>query len=198
MTQRIGLFGGCFNPVHNGHIALARAGLANLGLDTVIFIPSGLPPLKGGQGLLPGEQRLAMLQSALAREPGLELCTAEIARAGPSFTVDTVRTLREGLAGDVELFFLLGSDCLDRLPRWKGIDELHAMLRFVVIQRPGANRDITDPRLLQLATDLPVVSSTLVRQRLARAERVSDLVPPPVERFLELNRPYDQFVGAAA
>ena len=81
MPSRIGLFGGCFNPVHRGHIAVAGAALAHLGLDKVVFIPSGHPPLKGNSGLLDGEARLALLERALADEPRMEASPIEIRRS---------------------------------------------------------------------------------------------------------------------
>ncbi|MCK9543828.1 MAG: nicotinate-nucleotide adenylyltransferase [Novosphingobium sp.] len=190
MSTRIGLFGGCFNPVHRGHIAVARAARAHLGLDKVLFIPSGHPPLKGDEGLLAGEERLAMLRLALAEEAGMDACDIEIGRAGPSYTVDTVRAFWRELPDDAEMFFLLGSDCLGRLPRWKGIDELHRMLRFAVVQRAGEERPLVDPRLLALPCDAGPVSSTLIRERLARGESVDDLVHRAVAARLAARRHY--------
>lgn len=182
--MRVGLFGGCFNPVHCGHVAAARAARDHLQLDRVVFIPSGQPPLKGAAGLMPGQDRLAMLRDALANEPGMSADGIELDRAGPSYTVDTVRVLRQGLPEAAELFFLLGSDCLDRLPRWKGIDELHAMLRFAIVQRRGAERVPDDRRIVSVPMAPCSLSSTLVRDRLARGESVVDLVPPAVVAYL--------------
>jgi len=190
MPSRIGLFGGCFNPVHRGHIAVAGAALAHLGLDKVVFIPSGHPPLKGNSGLLDGEARLALLERALADEPRMEASAVEIRRSGPSFTVDTVRALVAEAPAGTEWVFLLGSDCLRRLPGWKGIDELHRMLRFAVVQRAGAERPLGDARLLSLPCDAGAVSSTLVRERLARGDAVDELVPPAVAAYLAASGHY--------
>ena len=184
MNERIGLFGGCFNPVHCGHLAVARAALAELLLDKVLFIPSGEPPLKGASGLLPGAERLAMINLAVAAEPMMEACDIEIARPGLSFTVDTVRALQLTLPAGTELVFILGSDCLDRLPRWKGIEELHERLRFAVVQRPGAEQHLNDPRLVALPCAASSISSTEVRGRLRCGLDAGALVPSPVASYL--------------
>lgn len=189
MTARIGLFGGCFNPVHNGHVAVARAARAQLELDQVLFIPSGQPPLKGKVSLIEGVERLAMLNLALANEPNMQACNIEIVRAGPSYTADTVNALDKHLGSNTEMIFIIGSDCLDRLPLWKGIDDLHARLRFAVVQRPGAERTLQDRRLLKLNCVPSSVSSTEVRQRLAAGRSVADLVHPAVANYL-LERGY--------
>lgn len=163
MSLRVGLYGGCFNPVHDGHLAAARGACDVLGLDRLIFIPSGNPPLKGNAGLAESIHRLAMLDIATADEPRWSVSDAEITRAGPSFTVDTVRAMKGALPVDAELFFLLGDDCIDRLPKWKGIDELHTMLRFVVLPRWGQEIPHADKRLMWLPLPQMDVSSTQIR-----------------------------------
>lgn len=198
MSLRVGLFGGCFNPVHLGHIAVARSALAHLGLDRVVFIPSGHPPLKGDRGLAPGEHRLAMLELALAAEPRMEASAVELEREGRSFTIDTVRALQHELPAGTELFFLLGSDCLERLPHWKGIEELHDLLRFAVVQRAEAGRPLADSRLLALPCEPLAVSSTMVRGGLARGDSVEHLVPAAVAAYLAKQRPYPVAAGVPA
>jgi len=196
MTLRVGLFGGCFNPVHNGHLAAAEAARAHLALDRVVFIPSGHPPLKGDAGLLAGAERLAMLEAALADRADMTVSTLEIEREGPSYTVDTVRALRRSLPAGSFLVFLLGADCAARLDRWKGIAELHDMLRFAILPRGGVLPSDLDPRLLPVPMADVAVSSTLVRERLARGENVAGLVPPGVADYLASHCPYP--VGAQA
>jgi len=196
MTLRVGLFGGCFNPVHNGHLAAAEAARAHLALDRVVFIPSGHPPLKGDAGLLAGAQRLAMLEAALVDRADMTVSTLEIEREGPSYTVDTVRALRRSLPAGSFLVFLLGADCAARLDRWKGIAELHDMLRFAILRRGGVLPSDLDPRLLPVPMADVAVSSTLVRERLARGEEVAELVPPGVADYLASHCPYP--VGAQA
>ncbi len=185
--MRVGIYGGSFNPVHNGHLAAARGARAALRLDRVIFVPSGNPPLKGTTGLASGRHRLGALRAAIGDQPEFEISTIELERAGPSFTLDTVRTLRADLDEKDELFFLLGSDCLDRLPMWKGIDELHDLLRFAILPRPGWPMEAIDPRLILLDLDLPDISSTKIRDS---ADYIGTLVPCAVADYLSRHNLY--------
>jgi nicotinate-nucleotide adenylyltransferase len=183
--MRVGLYGGCFNPVHHGHLAAARGAMQALGLNRVLFIPSGNPPLKGDSGLASGLHRLAMLNAALAEEPDMAASAIELDREGPSFTVDTVIELRATLPAGTELFFLLGDDCAARLPRWKGIDRLHAMLRFAILPRT-ADRPVTDDdRLIWLEFPRVDMSSTQIRAMLAAGEQPTEsLVPGRVAEYI--------------
>ncbi|MFZ4748369.1 MAG: nicotinate-nucleotide adenylyltransferase [Sphingomonas sp.] len=183
--MRIGLYGGCFNPVHVGHLAVARGAIAALALDELIFIPSGHPPLKGDDGLAEGTHRVAMLRRAIADDGRMQVSRIELDREGPSYTVDTVRALRGQWPEGAVLFFLLGDDCLERLPRWHGIDDLHALLRFVVARRTSPNGAARDPRLIPL--DLPhiAVSSTQVRDMIAVGQRPpATLLPSAVTDYI--------------
>ncbi len=189
--MRVGLYGGCFNPVHQGHLAAARGAMRALKLDRVLFIPSGNPPLKGDSGLVPGAHRLAMLDAALADEPCMDTSAIEIEREGPSFTVDTVNELRTHYPADAELYFLLGDDCVERLPRWKGIDQLHKMLRFAILPRTAGQPRPGDERLVWL--DLPRVdmSSTHVRAVLASGKHPpTSLVPTVVTHYIAQHNLY--------
>lgn len=183
--MRVGLYGGCFNPVHQGHLVAARGAMQALGLGRVLFIPSGHPPLKGDNGLAPGADRLAMLNAALAGEADMAASAIEIERAGPSFTVDTVSQLRATLPAETELFFLLGDDCAGRLSRWKGIDRLHEMLRFAVLPRAAEQPRPTDDRLIWLELPRVDVSSTQIRAMLAAgALPDASLVPGDVADYI--------------
>jgi nicotinate-nucleotide adenylyltransferase len=189
--QRIGLYGGCFNPVHQGHLAAARGAMRALALDRVVFIPSGVPPLKGADGLAAGAHRIAMLRAALSDEPGMGVSAIEIDREGPSFTVDTVNDLRATFPADAELFFLLGDDCIGRLPHWKEIERLHAMLRFAILPRCGPGVRPEDDRLIWLDLPRVGVSSTQIRAMLARGARPpATLLPTAVLRYAEQQQIY--------
>ena len=182
--MRIGLYGGCFNPVHQGHLAAARGAMGALGLDRVVFIPSGMPPLKGVGGLAAGTHRLAMLTAALANEPGMESSAIEIEREGPSYTIDTVSQLRCAFPDQAELFFLLGDDCVERLARWKGIARLHEMVRFAILPRDKRQPCVRDDRLIWL--DIPRIeaSSTRIRAMLVAGEHPpATLIAPAVLEY---------------
>lgn len=197
--MRIGLYGGCFNPVHAGHVAAARGARDVLALDFLLFIPSGNPPLKGNAGLVAGAHRLAMIERAIAGEARMAVSSIEIDRDGPSFTVDTVCTLRETFPVGAELFFLLGDDCLERLPRWKGIDELHAMVRFAILPRSGQSVAEPDPRLVWLPLAPLAVSSTEVRAKVASGDRLPPgLFPAAVTDYVAHHGLYGSHAQRAA
>ncbi len=184
--MRIGLYGGCFNPVHEGHLSAARGASDALGLDRLIFIPSGNPPLKGDAGLANGAHRLAMLTRAIADDDRMAVSSIEIDRAGPSFTVDTVRALRQSYPADAEFFFLLGADCVARLPQWKGVEELHHMLRFVILPRAGENSPQSDERLTWLCLPKVDASSTQIRAMVSAGDRPpASLLPSAVAEYIE-------------
>ena len=183
--MRIGLFGGCFNPVHRGHLAAAMAARSVLRLDRVIFIPTGQPPLANARALAPAQHRLAMVRLAIAGLPGCAVSDSEVNRPGPSYSVETARELRAAMPGDHAWFFLLGQDCLPNLPRWKGIDELHAMLRFAILRRgPGGLPPFEDKRYLGVSMTADECSSTAVRTALADGRSIGGLVPESVAEYI--------------
>ena len=189
-VERVGIFGGTFDPVHHGHLLLAEAALEQLDLDRILFIPAALSPFKLDRP--PGassEQRLRMLRLATASEPRFEVDDRELHRVGPSFTLDTVRSLLCDYPG-VRFLLLIGADNLVDLPRWHGIDELKNLVDLAVLDR---NADqVTN------SFDLPVVgrridlSSTEIRSRLASGLSVRFMVPSPVYEVIMSEHPYPE------
>ncbi|MEY4269786.1 MAG: nicotinate (nicotinamide) nucleotide adenylyltransferase [Pseudomonadota bacterium] len=186
----IGLFGGTFNPVHHGHVAAAHAALDALSLDRLLFIPSGHPPLKGDAGLVPGNHRAEMLRLAVGDDPRFAVCTYEIERKGPSYTVDTVRQIATEMERGTELIFLLGSDCADRLDRWKGMDEIRSLARFAIISRDGADLTPLPQEMFRVPMGPVAVSSTLLRDALADGTDVQDWIAAPVLAYLRAHDLY--------
>jgi nicotinate-nucleotide adenylyltransferase len=188
--MREGLFGGTFNPVHLGHLSAAKTVMSQLALDRLRFIPSGHPPLKGAMGLVAGHHRAAMIRLAIGDHPGMEVCEDEISRPGPSFTVETLTRLHEQAPAGTTFHFLLGDDCLSRLPQWKGIADIRRMARFAIIRRNGCLPDDLGPDIDRV--DMPglPVSSTEVRERLANGRDVTDLVGPDVAVYINQHRLY--------
>lgn len=135
--MRIGIFGGSFNPVHEGHLALAKAALSELNLDRVIFVPSYKTPLKKKESLWPVEHRVRHLKRALRRIPFFSISLCEIQRKTESFTVDTLRFFKAKFGKKTALYFLTGADNLKTLARWKSVDRIFKLCRFVVMTRPG-------------------------------------------------------------
>lgn len=131
---RLGLYGGSFDPIHHGHLLLARDALEQLGLDRVIFIPAALSPHKTNTRPAPASARRELLQAALDGEERLQVDDCELRRPGISYTIDTVRHYREFHPG-AQLFYFLGEDNLPELHTWKEIDALGQMVTFVILAR---------------------------------------------------------------
>ena len=198
--MNIGVLGGTFDPVHNGHLIVAGEVMAGLGLAAVIFVPAGQPWLKADWPVTPAEHRLQMLRLALADKPDFKISTLEIERAGPSYTVDTMAELREKAGSDDELFFILGQDNLAQIPQWQEPSRLMEMCYLVAVNRQGAPR----PRLKSLEKSLPGISGRVmllerpeidisasdIRERVARGLSVRHLVPEPVNRYIKENGLY--------
>lgn len=191
---RLGLLGGTFDPVHIGHLVLARELAEELGLDEVRFLPARTPPHKPAASTTPVADRVGMLRLALAEEPGFRVDLRELRREGPSYTYDTLRELRE--EGPGELFFLLGADSLVELPTWYRAAELLELARFVTAVRPGftpepaeLRRVFSPTQVERLLRDLipttPIgVSSSLIREKVRCGRSIRHLVPPAVEGFI--------------
>ena len=193
--MNIGVLGGTFDPVHNGHLIVAEEAITRLNLAEVIFVPAGQPWLKIDRPISPAEHRLQMLRLALADEPHFKLSTMEIERPGPSYTVDTITELRGKISSEDELFFILGQDILTQLPQWQEASRLITLCYLVAVPRPGLPR----PNLKALEASIPGisqrvmmmdkpyidVSASVIRDRRARGLSVRHLVPEPVNRYIK-------------
>lgn len=170
--RKLGLFGGSFDPIHHGHLILAREALESLGLDRVIFIPSGISPHKLAQPPAPAEFRCRMVKAAVRNESGLDWDDCEIRREGPSFAIDTVREMAARFPG-AELHYFIGEDNLASLHTWKDIALLQSLVRFVVLARGSG----TSPQGWPVVSRTVDISSTEIRNRIARGLSVRYLVP---------------------
>ena len=191
-ARRVGLFGGSFDPVHNAHLALARAALAELQLDEVRWVPAGQPWQKA-RALTAAVHREAMLRLALAGEPRFVLDRTEIRRPGPSYTLDTVRELAAAQPG-TEWFLIIGHDQYAGLHTWNGWQELLARVTLAVANRPGQVREVHEEvrRASHRVVPLPMldISATQVLERAAAGQDISTLVPPEVARYIDSHRLY--------
>lgn len=134
---RLGLLGGSFNPVHNGHLAIARQAREALGLDQVLFIPTSQPPHKPNGSLAPAQDRYDMVHLAIDSDPAFAISDVEIRRPGKSYTIDTVRLLQQEYGAQTQLFFLIGLDAFLDFPSWRDPQTLLTLCSFVVLSRPG-------------------------------------------------------------
>jgi nicotinate-nucleotide adenylyltransferase len=184
--KRAALFGGTFDPVHNAHLALARAALDTLALDEVRWIPTGTPWQKA-RTITPAEHRVAMLELALAGEPRFVLDRIELDRDGPSYTLDTVQALRAAEPG-TEWTLLIGQDQYAGLHTWRGWQELLALVTLAVANRPGVPSVVHDEvrRRPHRMVPLPMldISASEIRRRAAAGLDFSSLVPPEVARYI--------------
>ena len=164
--MRVGIFGGSFNPVHEGHLKLAKEALSELNLDRVIFVPSNQNPLKKATGLMSSAQRVARLEKALKGKPGFSVDLREMRRKGPSFTVDTLKSFKEEFGKKAVLYFLAGADALVDFHRWKSPEQILKLCRFAVFSRPGVRAAGRAPEgVLKIPMEAAAISSTQIRKR---------------------------------
>ena len=193
-AQRIGLFGGSFDPVHLGHTMVARAALAELELEQLFIIPAAQSPFKPEQSPAPAADRLAWLRLAFEDEPRCEIDAQEIERAGVSYTIDTVRDYAARFP-EAELFYLIGADHVPTLPEWREAAALADAVTFVVVPRPGElETGVAEFPLSFRGTVLrgkpAAISASDLRKRLRAGESIENFVPPAVAAALNVKHCY--------
>lgn len=201
----IGILGSSFDPIHVGHLRVALELKQDLNLTEVRFIPSGHPPHRA-VSVASDAQRLAMIKAALTGQPGFTLDDRELRRSGPSYTIDTLVSLRAELGDDIPLCLILGQDAFAKLDTWRRWLELISFAHIVVVQRPGqhtrfsdeltkllVDKRITDPHLLTRQTagcilNWPVtqldIASSHIRASVAGGKSIQYLVPDAVEKMI--------------
>lgn len=135
--KRLGLFGGSFNPIHNGHLAIACDVRARMNLARILFIPTGDPPHKHNRSLAPAQVRCEMVRLAVANTPEFDVSTIEIDRTGKSYSIDTVREIRGQYGQSWEIFFIIGLDAFLDFPTWRNPEAILKICHVVVVPRPG-------------------------------------------------------------
>ena len=210
----VGLLGGTFNPIHNGHLAIARQAREALALDRVVLIPTGDPPHKPNERLAAAKHRYEMVRLAIASDPLLSISDVEVRRPGKSYTIDTIRILQQEYGDRTPLFFLIGLDAFLELPTWQDPETLLTLCSFVVLSRPGLSFQALSampmiPRIPQaslleldagrtLRLDVSIgpqsliclrlpptnVSASDIRARLAQGASTANLLPPAVESYI--------------
>jgi len=190
--RRIGIFGGTFDPVHNGHLYIANALRAALDLERVVWVPAGRPPHKTGQIVSSDHDRLAMLNLALAGSAADQIDTIDIERSGPSYTADTLDSLAECFA-PARLVFLMGEDSLRDLPTWHDPDRLLEAAELAVAARPEVDADLDSiarqvpavkGRVHLVPTKEIAISSSEIRRRVGEHQSIQGLVPAAVEAYI--------------
>ncbi|MEO6504446.1 MAG: nicotinate-nucleotide adenylyltransferase, partial [Terrimesophilobacter sp.] len=153
---RIGVMGGTFDPIHNGHLVAASEVAQHFHLDEVVFVPTGQPYQK--QNATPGEHRYLMTIIATASNPMFTVSRVDIDRGGPTYTIDTLRDLRAERP-DAELFFITGADAVEQILDWKNIDELWSLAHFVAVSRPGHTLTVSNlPQQVVSLLEVPALA----------------------------------------
>ena len=190
----IGLFGGSFDPIHHGHLIVARSLAEALGLDEVRFVPARQQPLKRGGHGAGADDRARMVELAIAGEPGFRLEREELTRPGPSYTVDTLRAVAAREPG-AELVLLLGADAAQDLPRWHEGDEVVRLARLVLFSRSGTAAPAVPGAWRTVAVPAIEISATAVRQRVAEGRSVRYWVPDAVADHIATHGLYRNGIG---
>lgn len=201
--DRVGIFGGTFDPIHLGHLQVAQAARDQHRLDRVIFVPARRQPMKPSDPVASGRHRVAMARLAIEGQTAFSVSDCELARPGKSFTIDTVLEFRTELGPDAELFFILGSDSVRDLPNWHEVESLAELCTLVVAARPGWPIDALDAleerlpaeRIAAMKTaavrcTANAAASSEIRRRIAEGETVDGLVPATVAAYVAKNKLY--------
>ena len=194
--MRVGVLGGTFDPPHIGHLILAQEAYQALGLAEVLFVPAGEPWRKAGRELSPREHRLAMTRLAVADNPALAVCTAEVDRPGPSYTAETLAELRAQLGPESELSFIMGADSLSDFPHWHEPRRILELAKLAVAERSAVGDERSEDvvpeelaedlrgRVVWLRMPLIAISASEVRQRVREGLSIRYWVPEAVEKYV--------------
>jgi len=182
---RLGIYGGTFDPVHLGHLLLARDALEQLKLDAILFVPCGQSPLKTLKPRATDRQRVAMMHLALKSNPRFWLTRCEVDRPAPSYSYETALEIREAFPR-AELFWLLGADQLALLDKWHRPDDLRKLVTFALLPRGGPAPKTLPEGVLSLPQPRQVdISATEIRHRVKSRLPIDHLVPAPVAAYIK-------------
>ncbi len=181
--MKIGLLGGTFDPIHDGHLELARTARKQFGLEKVIFIPARIPPHKTSRAdITPAEHRFNMVKLAVQSEPAFEVSRAELDRSDLSYTVETLRQMKKRYPKD-ELYLILGADSLKEIPAWKEPAEIKRLAALLVAGREGVPMEGTDCRKIEMPVN--PVSSSAIRQAAKQGKSLRGRVPEAVATYIQ-------------
>ena len=196
LKGRVGLFGGTFNPLHNAHLEVARTALEQYELSQIVFIPNGIPPHKERVLGVDKEARYEMVRLAVESIPEFSVSRIEVDRDGPSYTIDTIRALKDDYPQGI--CFIVGADRLLKLDTWKEPHELLRSVPFVIAPRSGVSLDVFDVSPFREALIVPLqmedvdLSSSALRERVQKGEKIRNWVPDAVARYIEERGYYQQ------
>ncbi len=195
-NMKIGIMGGTFNPIHNGHLIVTEDVRVKCGLDRVLFITSGQPPHKLKSEVIDAIHRYEMVRRAVSSNPFFEASRIEIDRGGYSYTVNTLRQLKKEYGDGVDFYFIIGADIIPELITWREYEKVFQLCDFIAILRPGhdwpalsaqikSNEENYGVRIHPVDSHLVDISSTEIRERCKRGESIKYLVPDEVEDYIK-------------
>jgi nicotinate-nucleotide adenylyltransferase len=191
--RKIGVLGGTFDPIHVGHLVLAEQVREKFQLERVIFIPCASPPHKTEQRLSPANDRFEMTKLALEGNLYFFVSDIELKREGLSYTVETLRELKE-LYKDSEIYFLTGSDVLNEITTWKDPEEIYKLAKIVIGIRPGFDKFDAENHFAKKSIIVDItgvdISSTQIREKVSKSESIKYLVPSKVEEYIKSRNLY--------
>ena len=188
--RRLGVMGGTFDPIHHGHLVAASEVAATFALDEVVFVPTGQPWQKADRQVSVPEDRYLMTTIATASNPRFSVSRVDIDRPGSTYTLDTLRDLREHYGDDVDLFFITGADALSQILTWHGVLELFDLAHFVGVTRPGTTLGESDishlppDKVTLLEVPALAISSTDCRNRVRAHLPIWSLVPDGIVQYI--------------
>ncbi|MBZ3776644.1 nicotinate-nucleotide adenylyltransferase [Lentilactobacillus otakiensis] len=188
--KRIGILGGTFNPIHNGHLIIAEQVLDQLGLDKVYFMPDANPPHVDKKFAIDAKDRVAMINCAIRDNPKFAIEMTEIMRGGVSYSYDTMKQLTQQHPEN-QYYFIIGGDMVNYLPEWYRIDDLVKLVSFVGVKRDGYTPASKYPVIW---VDVPFIdiSSSLIRSKMRQHQSIKYLVPSAVEHYIKENHLYEK------
>jgi nicotinate-nucleotide adenylyltransferase len=200
-TLRLGIMGGTFDPVHYGHLVAAEEALVQVNLDRVVFMPTGRPVRKTHRSVSSAEDRYLMTVIATASNPDFEVSRLEIDRPGHTYTVDTLRQLRDSCGPSTQLFFITGADAVREILTWKGAEALAGLTTFIAATRPGYEVEVASlaeampagvpaPRVEPMEVPALAISSSDIRARVSERRPVRYLLPEAVAAYIVKNGLY--------
>lgn len=186
--KRVGVLGGTFDPIHIGHLIAASEAHSQLNLTEVLFVPAGNPWQKAGQSISSAEQRLAMVQLAIAKDERFSVSDIEVRRAGPSYAIETYEELT-AQNPDSEFIWILGADVLSRIDTWHRWQEFVARVPIAVVNRQSSSSELV---IDHQVVDIPEVgiSATQLRRRYSAGDTAKYLVPDAVDDYIRINKLY--------
>ena len=196
-TEKIGILGGTFDPIHKGHIAFAEAAYSECALDCVLFMPAFIPVFKLNQSITPAEKRLEMVKLAISSTPYFKTCDAELRRKGKTYTIDTLKALSKEMPNS-ELFFLASSDAAQTISTWKDGLEIPNYAHIVTNKRPGSkwaddfNKKNLDGKFkhVLIKDSILDISSTEIREAVQAKKSITQFVGKSVAQYIKKHNLY--------